>query len=311
MLPLFPVFALDLWAMNIPTTAALALVALLGYVFGQRTRQVRMVVGAEQARRELKRANKIARELEEIAGTIRRDIAVHHTSIARFKERLRELGSGDSGASWQELCEEAELVLSPTLKLTSQISNAYDQIRQHSNQLMTFTEARSDPLTGICNRRAMEETLESMFAMYHRYDRSFSIAIFDIDHFKRINDEKGHLQGDKALQDVARVFDETVRETDILARFGGEEFVVIMPYTPLAEACAFGNRLRQAVEEEMALTVSGGAAEVAHGDTPQLLLARADAALYGAKADGRNRFYGHDGHEIGLNSEGVVLGAVS
>jgi diguanylate cyclase (GGDEF)-like protein len=290
--------AFDIWSVNIPTTMALAVVALIGYVFGQRTRQPDIEKVIEQARREVKRANKIARELEDIASSIRRDLATHNGSVAQFKERVRELSSSGSSASWKDLCLEAEQILAPTLKLASQLSHSYDQIRQQSNQLMTFIETRTDPLTGVCNRRALEESLDQMFAMYRRYEHTFSIIIIDIDNFKKINDTEGHLFGDRALQDVANLLDNSARETDIVARFGGEEFVVVLPHTNLDGAGIYGERFRRRVESDMQLCISGGAATVRDGDTPQYLLARADAALYGAKAAGRNRFFIHNGTDI-------------
>jgi len=290
--------ALDFWSVNIPTTMALAAVALIGYIFGQRTRHPDIQNVVEQARREVKRANKIARELEDIASSIRRDLATHNGSVARFRDRVRNLSSGDSSAPWKNLCLEAEKILAPTLKLASQLSHAYDQIRQQSNQLMTFIETRTDPLTGVCNRRALEESLDQMFALYRRHEQAFSIVIIDIDNFKKINDTEGHLFGDRALQDVAKLLNDSARETDIVARFGGEEFVVVLPHTNLEGATIFGERFRTRVESDFLLRVSGGVATVRDGDTPQYILARADAALYGAKAAGRNRFFIHNGTYI-------------
>src|SRR5262245_15891945 len=160
---------------------------------------------------------------------------------------------------------------------------------------MTFTEVRTDPLTGVSNRRALDETLESMFAMMHRYEHPFSVVIFDIDYFKQINDEQGHLYGDRMLKTVARLLDDNVSDTDLVTRYGGEEFVIVMPQTTLEGAAVFSDRLRRRVEQQLPLTVSGGVAGASEGDNPQTLLARADAALYGAKAAGRNRLFQHTG----------------
>ncbi|HEX4147715.1 MAG TPA: GGDEF domain-containing protein, partial [Pirellulales bacterium] len=174
----------------------------------------------------------------------------------------------------------------------------YDQIRQQSNQLMTFTEVRTDALTGVSNRRAMDDTLQSLVAMKNRYQLSFSLAIFDIDHFKSINDEQGHLAGDQMLQQVARLIDETARETDIVTRYGGEEFVVLMPQTELGGATIFSERVRQAVERKLGITLSAGAAEANDGELSDEVLHRADAALYHAKSGGRNRVSRHTGQAV-------------
>ena len=120
---------------------------------------------------------------------------------------------------------------SPRSKLASQLAAAYDEIRQQSNNLMTFTEVRTDPLTGVSNRRALDETLESMFAMMHRYEHPFAVVLLDIDHLQANQRRAGALYGDRMLKAVARLLDDSVRDTDMVARYGGEEFVIVMPQT--------------------------------------------------------------------------------
>jgi diguanylate cyclase len=298
--------AFDLWSMQLPVPVALAAVALIGYLVGRRGREQHQVSKEAQARRELKRAQAVAKELERIAVAVRRSIATHHSSVLKFKDRVSTLGGGDQDGSWQELCMEAEGMLKPTLKLASQLAAAYDEIRQQSNNLMTFTEVRTDPLTGVSNRRALDETLESMFAMMHRYEHPFAVMLLDIDHFKMINDEQGHLYGDRMLKAVARMMDDNVRDTDLVARYGGEEFVIIMPQTMLQGATIFAERLRRRIEQQLPLTVSGGVAAATEGDNPQTLLARADAALYSAKAAGRNRLFRHTGLAIQSAEEAIT-----
>ncbi len=113
-------------------------------------------------------------------------------------------------------------------------------------------------MTNVKNRRALDDTIQTQFALMARYETPFSLVIFDIDHFKRINDEQGHLHGDRMLQDLARLLDEYVRETDIVTRYGGDEFVVVMPQTDHKGACILSERLRANVQEKLSLTVSGG-----------------------------------------------------
>jgi diguanylate cyclase (GGDEF)-like protein len=262
---------------------------------------------ADKARRELRRAKAVAKELEQIAEGVRKQLASHHMSVARFKDRVSELSGQEKGAAWMDLCRETEQILKPTLRLAEQISRAYDEIRQQTNHLMSFTEVRTDPLTRVSNRRGLDESLESMFALLERYDQPFSLAIFDIDHFKQVNDTKGHLQGDRTLQAVARILDDTVRDTDIVARYGGEEFVVVMSHTSMENACQFAERVRTLVESNLQLTISGGVAQAMEGDNPQALLSRADAALYSSKAAGRNRISCHTGAEIELVAGNLEL----
>ena len=231
----------------------------------------------DQNRRELKQAQNVAKELEKIAETIRQQLATHHASIVQFKDRVFSFGVDKNEASWQELCKEAENMVRPTLKLANQLATAYDEIRQQSGYLMSFTEVRTDALTGVSNRRALDETLTSHLALMHRYETPFTVVVLDIDHFKKINDEQGHLYGDTMLAAVAKHLADNVRDTDIVTRYGGEEFVIVMPQTMVEGACIFADRLRERVESSLPLTISGGAASALDGDNVQSLLARADA----------------------------------
>ena len=131
-----------------------------------------------------------------------------------------------------------------------------------------------------------------------RYDQPFCIALFDIDHFHSINEEQGQEAGDRHLQTIARMIDDNARETDIVVRYGGEEFIVVMPMTPLDGACLAAERTRFLVDSRLGLSVSCGVAAVESGDTPTAILERADEALGSAKAMGRNCVARHTGTEI-------------
>ena len=232
---------MDWWHIEIPVPVALAFMAAVGYLISRRSRTAANDMML-RSRRELKRAQAVAAELEKIAWTVRQSLATHHSSVSRFRERVGRLSDQQQEAAWKELCREAEDMLKPTLQLATQIANAYDEIRQQSANLMTFTEVRTDPLTGVNNRRGLDDALNAQFALKMRYNAIFAVAMFDIDHFKQVNDQQGHLHGDHVLQELARLFDESVRETDVVARYGGEEFVVVMPHTDLAGACIFAER---------------------------------------------------------------------
>ncbi|MDX1946439.1 MAG: GGDEF domain-containing protein [Pirellulaceae bacterium] len=287
---------MDFLTTGLPVSVALAAVAVLGYLFGRSRRPV----ATEQttARRELKRALAIIRDLETISQHVRRDLAQHHTNLVRFRGKVDELARQSDKADWQILADEAERLLRPTQFLATQLAHAYDGIRQQAGQLSTFTDVRTDPLTGLCNRRALDETLVNLLQMLDRYGTGFAIAIFDIDHFKQINDTFGHLHGDRVLQQVATLLDQSIRETDTVARFGGEEFVALLPATDLHGAGVFAERIRVTVERLARVTISGGVTMAISGDDSRSLLARADEALYGAKADGRNTVFQHDGQAV-------------
>jgi len=295
---------------------ALAALALLGYLVSRWRRPTDNDL-ALRSRRELKRAQAVAQELEKIAWTVRQSLSRHHASVLKFKERVGRLSECQQDTTWKDLCREAEEILKPTLQLAAQLVGAYDEIRQQSAALMSFTEIRSDPLTGVLNRRGLDDTLQTQIALLDRYHTPFAVVMFDIDHFKEVNDREGHLHGDVILQELAHLFDECVRETDVVARYGGEEFVVVMPQTELAGACVLSDRLRCRIAERMRITVSGGVAAARDGDSPESLLARADTALYGAKSAGRNRVYRHLGDVVlpvadaEVHDDAIALSAIA
>ncbi|MBI2796560.1 MAG: diguanylate cyclase [Gemmatimonadetes bacterium] len=160
--------------------------------------------------------------------------------------------------------------------------------------------ARTDPLTQLLNRRVLVERLSQEVERARRYDGKITLLMIDLDHFKRVNDQYGHLVGDDVLRDVATLLKNALRAVDVVARYGGEEFVVVLPETPAPGALAFAERLRERIEATdfsahphgtFHLTTSIGMATFPgpRTESGEDLLARADEALYRAKADGRNR----------------------
>jgi diguanylate cyclase len=280
---------------GLPYPVAFAAVALLGYLVGRRQREQAAI--SEASRRELKRAQAIVHDLERIAQRVRRELALHHANLATFKQRIGELSRRPESSDWRVLCDEAERLLKPTQDLAMQLAHAYDGIRQQSSRLMSFTGQRCDPLTGLCNRQALEETLDNYLTMHRRYGMLFSVAIFDLDQFQAFNEKHGHLHGDRLLKQVASLLDQNARETDVVTRSGGEEFIVVLPGTELPGATMYAERMRHTIERTTCLTVSGGVASVADGDDAKTLLTRADSALYAAKASGRNTVYCHNGDD--------------
>ncbi|TXC65297.1 GGDEF domain-containing protein [Piscinibacter aquaticus] len=158
--------------------------------------------------------------------------------------------------------------------------------------------SRYDALTGLLNRRAMQAALEEQAQRSRRLGEPFSVLMLDADHFKTVNDVQGHAAGDRALQHLGTVLAAQMRDIDRVGRWGGEEFVVLLPGASLAQAREVAERLRERVQalplrwqdRAVALTLSAGASQWSEaGDELSALLARADAALYRAKAAGRNR----------------------
>lgn len=154
--------------------------------------------------------------------------------------------------------------------------------------------AQTDPLTGLFNRNGLYESFASDVARALRYGRPLSVILLDIDHFKRVNDELGHLVGDKVLMELGALIKRTIRGVDTVCRWGGEEFVVICHETPVQQAQELAERLLQAARTHAfaagrPVTLSAGVTDLAQGDTPDTLVQRADEAMYQAKHAGRDR----------------------
>jgi len=187
---------------------------------------------------------------------------------------------------------ELEARVLAALRVTARHDALIEANRRLAEQAMT------DELTGLANRRHGERQLEREIALAVRKGHDLGLARIDIDHFKTINDQHGHQAGDRVLAEVARRLGDAVRGGDLLARWGGDEFVAILPATERAGALRAAERMRAAVAEspvgveEIAtpVTVSVGWAHWM-GDTPGDLLARADRALYAAKDAGRDRVF--------------------
>lgn len=175
-------------------------------------------------------------------------------------------------------------------------------LREHAEEKVAMDQlATTDPLTGLANRRGLNSRLGEERARAERYNDTFSLLMLDLDRFKRVNDTFGHDRGDLVLREVARILEEACREPDLAGRWGGEEFMMILPQIDLDEARGVADRIRERVAgtkfaEVVDLTVSIGVATLEGGDDVDGLFARADRALYAAKERGRNRVESSSAH---------------
>ena len=277
-------------------TMALAAVALIGYLFGHRTRKQPEEIADDKLDIELSKAVQVAKELHQVAQGIRQDVAAHQSSIANFKTRVSQLKSKADVDGWQVLCGEAEALLVPTMKLATNLSLAYDQLRKQSNQLMNFAGSRSDPLTGVHNRRAMEEQLEVLFSLHVQNDSRFSLALFSAE--CSVEGEASQAETDELLRDFAELLENCARDTDFVARYSPDEFVVLMPQTTLAGATVFSNRFMRRADAELNCIAGCGLVEILPEESPEKLLSRADSALYSARANGVSCLFLHNGKTI-------------
>lgn len=183
------------------------------------------------------------------------------------------------------------------------LHSANDALQQqlseiHGLQRQLHEQANRDPLTGLYNRRYLDTTLARELARCQREGQPLSLMLIDIDHFKRINDSYGHQAGDEVLKQLADMLNAQARSADVVCRFGGEEFLLLLPNMPPATALARAEQWRRDFaassiafgEFRMQATLSIGLASYpGHGTTPQALIRSADHALYRAKTEGRNR----------------------
>ncbi len=187
---------------------------------------------------------------------------------------------------------EAFVIVIPAIRIASRKDSELQRLiekRTHELEQLSVT----DQLTKLYNRRKIDKILATEIEQARRYDHSFSLILIDIDHFKKINDNYGHQSGDHVLQAISKLFLSNIRKTDMVGRWGGEEFLIISLEKDLNKVLIFVEKLRKAVENHHfdvveKITCSFGVAHYTSGDTVDSLLSRTDVALYKAKNAGRN-----------------------
>ena len=218
---------------------------------------------------------------------IKEEVGLRIDTIRQHMDRFRQQ-EGDR-------LQKAE---SRVAELTAQMQKMQEDSQGLQQQIVDERKlSHIDSLTGIPNRLAYNERLETESERWKRYKSPLVMAVWDIDKFKLVNDTYGHLAGDKVLTVIAKLLCKQIRKTDFVARFGGEEFVLLMPETKLEQALKVAENLRESIaktefhfkEQRVPITISCGLAQFTDNDDGKKAFARADAALYQAKSDGRNR----------------------
>ena len=221
----------------------------------------------------------------------------------RMDEITKSLNSSSSTGS-DLILTAGKLLVTANHELQSELSDAKAEIEKQRDELSrSVIESRTDALTGLQNRRAFDQELVRTLAIYRRKSTPFTLLMLDIDHFKRLNDQHGHMVGDQVLKAFARCLTGVFRETDFIGRFGGEEFAAILPQTLLHEGLIAAERTRKAIadcryaagEDELQVTASIGVKEISGGESDSELIQKTDEALYAAKRGGRNCCWFHDG----------------
>ena len=255
---------------------------------------------------EMAQASLIAQRLQALAGEMSSSVGEHRAHL----DQASQLLVSQNGRSSKDLAELVVDVVGEIVRanhsLQAKLETAEMQLQDQARQIEAhISRALTDPLTGLPNRREFDDRLEERMASWNRHREPFTLMLLDVDHFKRLNDEHGHVAGDQVLATIAQAMRSAIRREDAVARYGGEEFAFLLPKTTLEQALHVAEKVRGAVSKavvehngrKLNVTASGGVAAIQSGEPAQSLIERADCALYAAKAAGRNCAYLHDGGE--------------
>lgn len=275
----------------------------VGVVFGRS-----LVLGRSNSsrpqRRSAKRLRRFAGRLFELVTSVAEDVDQCQSQIEQINQELASVEPGEQDHLTEFVLKLVARIMQINERLQARLAAAEEKLTEQAEQIETqLAEARTDVLTGLPNRRAFDDELHRRLAEWQRKTNTFCLMMIDIDHFKALNDRYGHPAGDQALRNVAGVLENTLREMDMVARVGGEEFAAILPSTSLTDGLRASERVRTAVashwfqleDADLQLTVSLGLAAVHSEDNSASLIKRADEALYAAKRAGRNCGYFHNG----------------
>jgi diguanylate cyclase len=261
-----------------------------------------------QSAQDVERARSSLARLHELASRVAADVGEHSTRVQEISNELSN-HSSENGDLENVVIGSVSEIIKANSRLQEQLKSAEDKLQEQAHQIEVHAaDALTDALTGAANRRAFDSDVTRRLAEFQRRGTPFCLLMLDVDHFKKFNDTHGHLAGDEVLRGVARVLRETCRGMDSVARFGGEEFAVIMPSTNYREATANVLRICSQIAESefefegkaLNVTVSGGLAEISAQDDEANLVKRADEGLYAAKKNGRNCAFVHDGEKTSL-----------
>jgi diguanylate cyclase len=252
--------------------------------------------------------SRVANEITQVVATIDSTIGAAGActeDLAQVDDTLSAIRNRDAlRAVVERMVRTANRMQDDQRKLEAQFDTSKSQINQLRVEMQKVMVASlTDPLTGLANRKSLQQSLQKAMTAAAESGEPIAVVMGDIDHFKRFNDCWGHLIGDQVLRLVAKTLKNNVRAQDIVARYGGEEFAVVLPNAPLTAAYAVADNVRRMImsreivnrstgQDMGRVTVSFGVASGQAYDTIDTLVARADACLYAAKCNGRNRVIG-------------------
>lgn len=251
------------------------------------------------------RARSFLNRLHDLATNVGDDIGKHTSRLDEINQELTSSKLGSRGGLPDSMVLDAvSQIVVANKKLREKLAGAEQQLHVQAHQIdVHLAEPRRDSLTDLPNRRAFDDELNRRFAEWQRTEGCFSLLLLDIDDFTAFNERHGNKAGDQVLRNVSAILAKTMREMDLVTRYGGEQFAIILPSTNLPDATRAAERARAAIEAsicrfdntDLQVTISSGVAEATHSDNARSLFKRADAALYAAKEAGRKCGYFHDG----------------
>ncbi len=259
----------------------------------------------EKESREIRETNRLVQQSMEAA---LREIRNSASGLENYGERLEDFADKADGLSLNDLQETVRIVVAETRAMSSQSKNLNESLQKASSEIEQLkerleqveNESLTDPLTGIANRKKFDRELLRATSKAKFSNESLCLVMSDIDHFKKFNDDHGHVFGDQVLKLVANTLNLGIQSNGIAARYGGEEFGLILPNTSLAKAKDFAETLRKNVSSKKLvkrnsgddvgrITMSFGVAKYIIGEDMDHFVSRADDALYNAKNSGRDR----------------------
>ncbi|MDG2221196.1 MAG: GGDEF domain-containing protein [Rubripirellula sp.] len=282
------------------------LLVLIGYLLGKQIFGSPASLGNTIPQGDQERMVQLLKELGNWTNEYSGNVSQYQHKLGELSAEVRNSSSAAQTENRVFLLLQQIMQSNETLK--TRLDVAERQLEKQTLQIQCYlTEARTDTLTGLFNRRAFDHRLEEMFLGYKKGGRGFVVALIDIDRFKTINDTRGHQVGDEVLKSLSAFLRIHLDQAIMVSRFGGEEFAVILD-GPLRVSANRMNEIRRVLEREtfqveqksMKVTISVGVAEPQQDLAVGPILRRADEALYSAKNTGRNRVYFHDGRDSTL-----------
>ncbi len=284
---------------------------LMGLLFGTTLLAIGIALGLWMGKRfGLANSTQFALEQQQIAAALKNmanwtsDFAGDFSRYQNTMQSLsRDAADNKKVRTKEEVQRLLERIVEANGQLQSRLDSAEEKLEVQTKQLAGYlSEARTDGLTGLANRKAFDQKLDESFAKWQASKKPFSLAIIDIDHFKKINDTYGHPAGDAVLREMSNSLREVNNEAIIVARYGGEEFAIIFEGES-ASAATIIEKLRLTIAgkpiltdgQTISITISAGVARIMSDERIGKLVRRADEALYSAKTGGRNRVCVHSG----------------